>query len=109
MLLYPETRYFRDVPQSGSEFKRQYLTFGVDRSPYKAIEFYGALTLFKNSRVILTTGAWAVTFVFPVVLMTVEIPTIFTPYGFGSQQIGLQFIGNIIGYGAFPCRDSIDG
>jgi hypothetical protein len=85
------------MPSSGSEFKRLYLTFGADRSPYKGIEFYGALTLFKSARVILTTVAWAITFVFPVVLMTVEIPSIFTPYGFGPQQIGLQFIGNIIG------------
>lgn len=72
----------------------------VDKSPYKSIGFYGALTLLKNIRVILTTVSWAVTFVFPVVLMTVEIPSIFTPrYGFGSQQIGLQFIGNIVGCG----------
>jgi hypothetical protein len=103
LLLYPETRYLRKAPPSGSAFKEQYLTFGVDRSPYKSIEFYGALTLFKNTRVILTTASWAITFVFPVVLMTVEIPSIFTPrYGFEPQQIGLQFIGNIIGYDPRP-------
>jgi hypothetical protein len=54
--------------------------------------------MFAYPNVLLPTIAYSVIFNFSSVLLTVEIPQLFTPkYGFNAQQIGLQFIGMIVG------------
>jgi cytochrome c biogenesis protein CcdA len=46
----------------------------------------------------LPTIAYSIVFGFASVLLTVEIPQLFTPkFHFNAQQIGLQFLGMIIG------------
>jgi len=54
--------------------------------------------MFTYPNVLLPTIAYSIVFNFSSVLLTVEIPQLFTPkYGFNAQQIGLQFIGMIVG------------
>lgn len=96
----PETRYIRrGVEHRGSAFKQEYLQFRrVDPNPFSLYEFIQPLELFKYATIILPTIAYSIVFGFASVLMTVEIPQLFVPkFGFNSQQIGLQFLGNIIG------------
>ncbi|KAH7395984.1 major facilitator superfamily domain-containing protein [Cadophora sp. MPI-SDFR-AT-0126] len=99
----PETLYVRDRPivasTQGSPFRRQYLNFGkIGPYPLSLGEFLQPLRIFAYLNVLLPTIAYAIIFGFASVLLTVEIPQIFTPkYHFNAQQIGLQFIGMIIG------------
>lgn len=96
----PETRYVRKgVKHTGSAFKQEYLTFGrLDPDPLKLYEFIQPLELFKYTSIVIPTIAYTIVFGFCSVLLTVEIPQLFVPkFGFDSQQIGLQFIGVIVG------------
>jgi hypothetical protein len=70
----------------------------VSASPLSAADFWRPLTLVTYPNILLPTIAYTLVFSFAGILMTVEIPQIFTPaFHFNSQQIGLQFIGMIIG------------
>ncbi|KAF2770298.1 MFS general substrate transporter [Teratosphaeria nubilosa] len=96
----PETRYVRQgVRHSGSAFKQEYLTFRrVDPNPWHTWEFIYPLSLFRYTSIWLPTVAYSIVFGFTSVLLTVEIPQIFQPkFDFNAQQIGLQFLGMIIG------------
>jgi hypothetical protein len=96
----PETRYVRQgVRHTGSAFKQEYLTFKrVDPAHFNPIEFTYPLSLFRYTSIWLPTVAYAIVFNFTSVLLTVEIPQIFEPkFGLNPQQIGLQFLGMIIG------------
>lgn len=99
----PETLYIRnrvEAPSSTkSEFQRKYLNFGkIGPNPITLQDFTTPLTLFAYPSIVIPTVAYSIVFNFASVLATVEIPQIFTPkFGFNAQQIGLQFIGIIIG------------
>ena len=100
--LSPETIYVRNRPvanESHSAFRRQYLNFGkIGPFPLKAKDFWMPLTLFIYPNILLPTIAYTMVFGFASVLITVEIPQLFGPkYRFNAQEIGLQFIGLIIG------------
>lgn len=100
LFLQPETLYIRKgVQHVGSAFKQEYLTFGrLDPKPLKIYEFIQPLSLFKYPSILIPTIAYSMVFGFCSVLLTVEIPQLFIPkFGFNAQQIGLQFLGIIIG------------
>lgn len=61
-------------------------------------DFLAPFKLFTYPSVLIPTIAYSVTFGFASVLLTVEIPQLFEPkFGFNAQQLGLQFLGMIIG------------
>jgi hypothetical protein len=101
-VLSPETLYIRNAPTpppSSSAFKRQYLNFGrLDPHPLSFADFWTPIKMFADPNVLLPTIAYSIVFNFSSVLLTVEIPQLFTPkYHFNAQQIGLQFIGMVVG------------
>ncbi|CZR55677.1 related to synaptic vesicle transporter SVOP and related transporters (major facilitator superfamily) [Phialocephala subalpina] len=100
--LSPETLYIRNAPTpppSSSAFKRQYLNFGrLDPHPLSFADFWTPIKMFAYPNILLPTIAYSIVFNFSSVLLTVEIPQLFTPkYHFNAQQIGLQFIGMVVG------------
>ncbi|KXT09188.1 hypothetical protein AC579_429 [Pseudocercospora musae] len=100
IFLGPETRYVhRGVEHRGSAFKQEYLVFGrLDPDPLKLYEFIQPLELFRYASIWIPTLSYTFVFGFCSVLLTVEIPQLFVPkFGFNPQQIGLQFLGVIIG------------
>jgi MFS family permease len=106
LFLSPETRYIRaeepvaaQMNNSTSSFKKSYLTFKrIDPTPFKAIEFIEPLFMARHMSMLLPSVAYSIVFGFTSVFLTVEIPQIFLPkFHFNAQQIGLQFLGMIIG------------
>ncbi|KXT02868.1 hypothetical protein AC578_1811 [Pseudocercospora eumusae] len=100
IFLGPETRYVRrGVEHHGSAFKQEYLTFGrLDPNPLKLYEFIQPLELIRYASIWIPTLSYTFVFGFCSVLLTVEIPQLFVPkFGFNPQQIGLQFLGVVIG------------
>jgi hypothetical protein len=101
--LSPETLYFRNQTKatnlSQSPFRRQYLNFhAISPFPIKATDFWAPIKMAIYPSVLIPTIAYSISFNFTSVLLTVEIPQIFTPkFHFNAQQIGLQFLGMIIG------------
>ncbi|PGH20374.1 hypothetical protein AJ80_03642 [Polytolypa hystricis UAMH7299] len=99
----PETRYLRDSKDVGHEgassFRQGYLTFKrIDPSPLTFWEFIEPLSFFFDASALIPAAAYAMIFLFGVVMITVEIPSLFIPkFGFNPQQLGLQYIGVIIG------------
>lgn len=103
-LFGPETRFIRhgDVKhaQSGFEaFKESYLKFRrIDPTPITLYEFVSPLRLARYPCVMIPAVAYSMVFLFASVLNTVEIPQLFgEKFHFNPQQIGLQFIGLIVG------------
>ncbi|KAK0638252.1 putative transporter [Lasiodiplodia hormozganensis] len=101
LFLGPETRYIRQgVQHTGSAFKQEYLNFGhrLDPTPLHFYEFLQPASLARYKSILIPTISYTVVFGFASVFMTVEIPQIFLPkFEFNPQQIGLQFLGIIIG------------
>lgn len=100
----PETRYLRDgsginINHSGPSFAQQYLTFKrIDPSPLTLWEFIEPLSLVRHTSVLIPSSAYAMVFLLCAVMITVEIPSLFIPkFDFNPQQLGLQFLGIIIG------------
>ncbi|KAL3425912.1 major facilitator superfamily transporter [Phlyctema vagabunda] len=98
----PETLYVRNRPVSAtskSAFRRQYLNFGkIGPFPLTIRDFFTPIKMFAYPNILLPTVAYSIVFGFASVLITVEIPQLFVEeFGFNPQQIGLQFIGLIIG------------
>lgn len=97
----PETRYIRKgVHHEGSDFRQEYLNIGrrIDTSPMKLQEFFHPLAYFTKPCVVIPAIAYSIVFGFASVLITVEIPQLFgEKFHFDTQQLGLQFLGVIIG------------
>ncbi|RAL07852.1 putative MFS multidrug transporter [Aspergillus homomorphus CBS 101889] len=96
----PETRYIGTDLQSTSTFKREYLTLfhRIDPTPFRLAEFYHPLTLFTNIPVLIAAVAYAMIFLFGSVMNSVEVPQLLqVKFGLSAQQLGLQFLGLIIG------------
>lgn len=96
----PETRYVGDdVQSSASAFKREYLSIRrIDPTPLKLYEFVQPLALFTNIPVLLAACAYAMVFLFASVLASVEVPQLLqSKFELNAQQLGLQFLGLIIG------------
>ncbi|KAI4950949.1 hypothetical protein J4E86_007458 [Alternaria arbusti] len=103
-LFGPETRFIRHNNAQHAQFgfaayKEMYLKFRrIDPTPITASEFISPLRLFKYPCVVIPACAYAMVFLFASVLATVEIPQLFgEKFHFNAQQIGLQFVGVIIG------------
>ncbi|KAJ0414458.1 major facilitator superfamily domain-containing protein [Aspergillus carlsbadensis] len=92
----PETRY---LAPSSSPVKSQYLTLArIDRTPFTVSEFFHPLTLFTNIPVLLSAVAYSMVFLFASVLNSVEVPQLLQQkFGLSASQLGLQFLGLIIG------------
>ncbi|KAL2797102.1 major facilitator superfamily domain-containing protein [Aspergillus keveii] len=92
----PETRY---LGPSSSPVKSQYLTLArIDRTPFTTYEFFHPLILFTNIPVLLSAVAYSMVFLFGSVLNSVEVPQLLQQkFGLSASQLGLQFLGLIIG------------
>lgn len=99
--LGPETRYIRKgVSHEGSDFKQEYVYIWrrIDPTPMTFMEFLRPLTFFFKLTVFLPTFAYAMVFNLAYVLTSVEIPQLYGPkFGLNTQQLGLQYLGFIIG------------
>ncbi|PYI04771.1 MFS multidrug transporter [Aspergillus sclerotiicarbonarius CBS 121057] len=95
----PETRYIDADMHSPSTFKREYLTIRrIDPTPLRLSEFYHPLTLITNIPVLIAAAAYAMVFLFASVMNSVEVPQLLqTKFNLSAQQLGLQFLGLIIG------------
>lgn len=96
----PETLYLGGSEESlSADFKGQYLSFRrIDSTPLRPSEFYHPLTLVKHARVFLPAIVYAMVFLFGSVLITVEVPQLLQlKFGLNAEQLGLQFLGVIIG------------
>ena len=103
-LLGPETRFIRHnnvkhAVGGFAAFKESYLTFRrIDPTPITALEFISPLRLAKYPCVMIPACAYAMVFLFASVLTTVEIPQLFAAkFHLNAKQLGLQFIGLIVG------------
>lgn len=103
-LFGPETRFIRhnnvEHAKEGFEaFKESYLKFRrIDPTPITPLEFVSPLRLVKYPCVMIPAVSYSMVFLFASVLTTVEIPQLFAEkFHFNSQQLGLQFLGLIIG------------
>ncbi|KAL2832819.1 major facilitator superfamily domain-containing protein [Aspergillus cavernicola] len=95
-----ESRYVAgNQDKSSSGFRSRYLSFRrIDPTPLKFSEFYHPLTLVSRPTVFIPAFAYAMVFLFGSVLITVEVPQLLQEkFGLNAEQLGLQFIGVIIG------------
>lgn len=100
VFLGPETRYIRlGTSHPVSAIKTEYFNFGrIDPRPLKFRDFIHPLGLVRKPCIFIPAVAYAMTFLFGSVLITVELPQLFgEKFMFNAQQLGLQFLGIIIG------------
>lgn len=70
----------------------------IDPTPFSLWEFVAPLGMVRYISVVIPAVAYSMVFLFGSILITVEIPQLFAEkFGFNAQQLGLQFIGIIIG------------
>ncbi|KAK4865071.1 hypothetical protein LT330_001694 [Penicillium expansum] len=96
----PETRYIgADVQSPSSAFKTEYLSLRrIDPTPFKMTEFWHPLTLITNIPIVLATIAYSMVFLFASVMNSVEVPQLLQrKFELNAQQLGLMFLGLIIG------------
>ena len=86
-------------PKTSNSFRRQYLTFGrIDPTPLTLHDFVHPLSYIASPNVFISAAAYSMIFLFGSIMTTFEIPQIFPEkFGLDTQQIGLQFIGIILG------------
>ncbi|KAL2813958.1 major facilitator superfamily domain-containing protein [Aspergillus granulosus] len=97
-----ETRYIpsnENHLRTPSGFLARYSLFRrIDQTPFAVSEFYHPLTLALQPTVFIPAFAYAMVFLFGSVLITVEVPQLLQEkFGLNEEQLGLQFIGVIIG------------
>jgi hypothetical protein len=82
-----------------ADFESQYLSFRrIDPTPLRLSEFFHPLTLVKHGRVLIPAIVYSMVFLFGSVLITVEVPQLLQlKFGLNAEQLGLQFLGVIIG------------
>lgn len=100
LFLGPETLYLRKgVQHSGSPLKEEYFKFKrIDPTPLRWWDFVQPLGFVLKPCVVIPATAYAMIFLFGSILPTIEIPQLFPVlYQFNTQQVGLQFLGVIIG------------
>ncbi|EIW85852.1 MFS general substrate transporter [Coniophora puteana RWD-64-598 SS2] len=78
---------------------RAYTQFRIyDRKPFKAREFYGWIGMVLRPGVVLASLAYALTFTYTDVLMTIFVPQLFgAAFNLTPGEIGLQFVALLIG------------
>lgn len=98
--LGPETRYMRrGVQHTGSNFKQEFFNFKrIDSTPLTWWDYVQPLTFITRACVFVPAVAYSMIFLFGSILISVEIPQLFgAKFHFNAQQLGLQFIGMIVG------------
>jgi len=99
-ILGPESRYIRKgVEHTGSPYKQEFFKFTrIDPTPLSWFDFVQPLTFFRYACILVPAVAYAMIFLMGSVLISVEIPQLFgRKFGFNTQQLGLQYIGLIVG------------
>ena len=97
--LGPETLYIRGDKDDRSQFQREYTHFRrIDHTPLRLWDFIQPLSYFGRPCVVIPAAAYAMVFLWGSITITIEIPQVFPEkFGFNTQQVGLQFLGVIIG------------
>ncbi|KAH1592197.1 hypothetical protein KXX69_007156 [Aspergillus fumigatus] len=96
----PETRYIGgDENPKEPAWKREYLYLRrIDLTPFMWYEFVKPLTMVMQPCIAIPAAAYAMVFCLSNVLATVEVPTLLERrWGLNPEQLGLQFLGPIIG------------
>lgn len=75
------------------------MKFGrIDPRPLQFRDFVYPLSLGRHLCILIPACAYAMTFLFGSVMITVELPQLFgAKFGFNAQQLGYQFAGVIVG------------
>ncbi|CEJ56666.1 hypothetical protein PMG11_02867 [Penicillium brasilianum] len=96
----PETRWVgsgvdREVPT----WKTEYMSLRrIDPSPLNWLEFVRPLTMVRRPSIVIPACAYAMCFLWGGILPTVEVPQLLQEkFGLNAEQLGLQFLGAIIG------------
>lgn len=100
LFLGPETRYLGgSAGYQSSTLRSQYLSLRrIDPSPLMWTEFIRPLSMAKHLSVLFPSIIYAMVFLFGSVLITVEVPQLLQEkFELNSEQLGLQFLGVIIG------------
>jgi hypothetical protein len=96
----PETLYNRDI-QTSTPRTQNWSLFSFHRimpKPLSREDFLLPIYLLGDYHVLVPIIAYAITFNFTLVLMTVEIPAFFTGlFHLTPQQIGINFLGLLVG------------
>lgn len=89
----------RHVPGQATLGKSEYFTFRrIDPTPIRPVDFIAPLGLITRCDVVIAAVSYSTAFLWGSVTTTFEIPQIFPEtYGFNNQQVGLQYIGIILG------------
>ena len=82
-----------------ASWAKQFLTFRrIDPTPFAASDLWRPFLMARHMRIVLSICCHTMVFCLSAALLTVEIPQLFSErFGFDSQQVGLQFLGIIIG------------
>ena len=100
----PETlRFGKDQERNGANIRQvrkvEYMSLRrIDPTPLSAYEFIQPLTMAARPAVLVAAAAYSMSFLFCSVMFTVEMPQLLQEkYHLNAQQLGLQFLGLIIG------------
>jgi hypothetical protein len=98
----PETLYNREIqtsrPRTQNRSSQLFSFHRIMPKPLSREDFLLPIYLLGDYRVLVSTIAYAITFNFTLVLMTVEIPAFFTGlFHLTPQQIGINFLGLLVG------------
>lgn len=95
----PETRYVGNGVDRQINWKTEYIYIRrIDPTPFSWQEFIRPLTMAKHPSILIPAVAYAMVFLFASILSTVEIPNLLQEkFSLNEEQVGLQFLGVIIG------------
>lgn len=101
LFLGSESLYVRSEHASHNvaSVKESLFKFGrIDRTPFRLWDFFQPLSYFSKPCVVLPAAAYAMIFLWGSVMLTIEIPQLYPAmFGLNTQQVGLQFLGLVIG------------
>lgn len=100
VFLGSETRYVKGlaIASKSSWIQRTFPFHRIDPSPFVWAEFYRPFEHLRCMSVLIPIYSHSMVFNLVAGMLTVEIPQLFAArFGFGAEQIGLQFIGIIAG------------
>lgn len=102
IFLGPESLYDRENPSTltlQQRTRRQYIGFGrIIPKPITRHDILLPFYLLGDYRVLMAAVAYTITFNFTLVMIPVEIPSLFIPlFHQNAQQIGLNFLGLLVG------------
>jgi MFS family permease len=99
--LGPETLYISggDARPQGSALRQKYFHFKrIDPTPLRFWDFVQPFIFAGRPCVMIATAAYAMVWLFAYVMTNIEIPELYSvKFRLNTQQVGLQFLGVIIG------------